>query len=202
MPRLRRTLDPEPRHDRGGGTVLSEDMIRAVFFDVDFTLIYPGPMFRGEGYRAFCARYGIDRRCRDVRRGGRERGRRSSKSRKTPLRRPRFTCGTPGTSSRRWAAPETRSTRCAREIYREWAACQHFELYDDVPRGAAELARPASESAWSRTHTAASRRSSRTSSCRGSSPPPCRRRSTADEATPEHLQSGAAARRTCRRRKP
>src|SRR5215467_8805261 len=33
---------------------------RAVFFDVDFTLIYPGPTFGGEGYRAFCARYGID----------------------------------------------------------------------------------------------------------------------------------------------
>ena len=32
----------------------------SVFFDVDFTLIYPGPMFRGEGYRAFCARYGMD----------------------------------------------------------------------------------------------------------------------------------------------
>ena len=26
---------------------------RAVFFDVDFTLIYPGPMFQAEGYRAF-----------------------------------------------------------------------------------------------------------------------------------------------------
>ena len=25
------------------------------------------------------------------------------------------------------------STPAAREIYREWAACQHFELYDDVP---------------------------------------------------------------------
>lgn len=24
---------------------------RAVFFDVDFTLIYPGPTFRGEGYQ-------------------------------------------------------------------------------------------------------------------------------------------------------
>jgi len=29
---------------------------KAVFFDVDFTLIAPGPMFRGEGYQAFCAR--------------------------------------------------------------------------------------------------------------------------------------------------
>ena len=33
---------------------------RAVLFDVDFTLIYPGPMFRGEGYRAFAARYDMD----------------------------------------------------------------------------------------------------------------------------------------------
>src|SRR6185295_16489315 len=29
--------------------------IRAVFFDVDFTLIYPGPTFQGEGYARFCA---------------------------------------------------------------------------------------------------------------------------------------------------
>ena len=33
---------------------------RAVFFDVDFTLIHPGPTFRGEGYQQFCARHGID----------------------------------------------------------------------------------------------------------------------------------------------
>jgi putative hydrolase of the HAD superfamily len=26
-----------------------------------------------------------------------------------------------------------RVDECSREIYREWAACQHFELYDDVP---------------------------------------------------------------------
>ncbi len=28
---------------------------------------------------------------------------------------------------------------CAREIYEEWAACQHFELYDDVPDVLREL---------------------------------------------------------------
>lgn len=32
-----------------------DDMIRAVFFDVDFTLIYPGPTFQAEGYRSACA---------------------------------------------------------------------------------------------------------------------------------------------------
>jgi putative hydrolase of the HAD superfamily len=26
-----------------------------------------------------------------------------------------------------------RIDECSREIYREWAACQHFEMYDDVP---------------------------------------------------------------------
>ena len=33
--------------------------VKAVFFDVDFTLIYPGPTFQGEGYERFCTRYGI-----------------------------------------------------------------------------------------------------------------------------------------------
>jgi putative hydrolase of the HAD superfamily len=28
---------------------------RALFFDVDFTLIFPGPTFQGEGYARFCA---------------------------------------------------------------------------------------------------------------------------------------------------
>jgi HAD superfamily phosphatase (TIGR01668 family) len=32
----------------------------AVFFDVDFTLIHPGPRFQGEGYQASCSRLGIE----------------------------------------------------------------------------------------------------------------------------------------------
>ena len=31
----------------------------AVFFDVDFTLIQPGPRFQASGYHASCARHGI-----------------------------------------------------------------------------------------------------------------------------------------------
>ena len=34
-------------------------MIKAVFFDVDFTLIFPGPTFQAEGYRRACAAQGI-----------------------------------------------------------------------------------------------------------------------------------------------
>lgn len=32
---------------------------RAVFFDVDFTLIYPGPTFQGQGYARFCAEHAV-----------------------------------------------------------------------------------------------------------------------------------------------
>ena len=32
---------------------------KAVFFDVDFTLIYPGPVFAADGYRSFSERYGL-----------------------------------------------------------------------------------------------------------------------------------------------
>lgn len=35
-------------------------MIKAVFFDVDFTLIFPGPTFQAEGYRRACAAHGIE----------------------------------------------------------------------------------------------------------------------------------------------
>lgn len=34
-------------------------MTKAVFFDVDFTLIFPGPTFQAEGYRRACAEHGI-----------------------------------------------------------------------------------------------------------------------------------------------
>ena len=49
------------RCGRGGRTVpaMSRAPTKAVFFDVDFTLIYPGPKFQGEGYRQFCARHGM-----------------------------------------------------------------------------------------------------------------------------------------------
>jgi putative hydrolase of the HAD superfamily len=114
-------------------------MIRAVFFDVDFTLIYPGPTFRGEGYRAFCARYGMD------------------------VDASRFAHAVASAAPLLDAPEDTKYdheiyvayTRriieqmggtgpmvdpCAREIYAEWAACQHFELYEDVPRVLGELA--------------------------------------------------------------
>ena len=107
-------------------------MTRAIFFDVDFTLIYPGPTFRGEGYHAFCARYGMD------------------------VDPAKFAQGVASAASlldgpddaaydaeifvnytrhiiEQMGGAGPRIDDCAREIYTEWAACQHFELYDEVP---------------------------------------------------------------------
>jgi putative hydrolase of the HAD superfamily len=105
--------------------------VRAVFFDVDFTLIYPGPTFQGDGYQRFCSRYGID---------------------VDPARFPGAVLAASvilNEEQDHIYDPEifVRYTRriiegmggsglrldaCATEIYAEWAACQHFIMYDDV----------------------------------------------------------------------
>ena len=106
--------------------------VAAVFFDVDFTLIYPGPTFQASGYAQFCERYGI------------------------PIDRSRFPQAVRAASSvldeqqdhiydadifvqytqriiEEMGGRGARLRECAAEIYAEWAACQHFFLYDDVP---------------------------------------------------------------------
>ena len=113
--------------------------MKAVFFDVDFTLIYPGPTFQGEGYAVFCRRFGI------------------------AVDPARFPAAVIAASSflhhehdhvydsgifvryTRRIIEEMGGTgetldACAREIYSEWAACQHFFLYDDVAPTLRELA--------------------------------------------------------------
>jgi HAD superfamily hydrolase (TIGR01549 family) len=106
--------------------------VKAIFFDVDFTLIHPGPTFRGEGYQAFCARYGMDvdaSKFADAVAGA------------APLlEEPEdavYTAEIFVDYTRRiiegmgGAGPNLDA--CAREMYVQWAACQHFELYDEVP---------------------------------------------------------------------
>lgn len=104
---------------------------RAVFFDVDFTLIHPGPTFRGEGYRAFCARYGIDvdaaRFAEAVARAAGLLDQPADAAYDEEIfvaYTARIIEGMGGGG----AAVDA----CAREIYAEWASCHHFELYDDV----------------------------------------------------------------------
>src|SRR5262245_29445281 len=111
---------------------------KAVFFDVDYTLIYPGPMFQAVGYRQSCERHGIT------------------------VDEARY----PHSAKAALASPDheqllyddavfTRFIRriieamggrgdqievCAREMYAAWAHCHHFHLYDEAEAVLRELA--------------------------------------------------------------
>ncbi|MQA28908.1 MAG: HAD-IA family hydrolase [Luteitalea sp.] len=106
--------------------------VRAVFFDVDFTLIHPGPTFGGEGYRVFCARFGISV---DPAAFGQAIASAASlldRSEDARYDHEIFVGYTRHIIEQMGGRGEQLDA-CAREIYREWAACQHFELYDDAP---------------------------------------------------------------------
>ena len=114
-------------------------MTRAVLFDVDFTLIYPGPTFRGEGYQAFCERYGmtVDPARFD---GAVVSAARFLDSPDDVYDAEVFVAYTRHIIEQ-MGGEGLRLDACAREIYDEWASCHHFELYDDVPEVLATLAR-------------------------------------------------------------
>jgi len=105
---------------------------RAVFFDVDFTLIYPGPVFEGEGYRRFCAKHRID----------------NCDASAFPAAVASASALLDDSESHAYDAgfyiryirhiiekmggSGPAMDACAEEIYQEWAACHHFQMYDDV----------------------------------------------------------------------
>jgi putative hydrolase of the HAD superfamily len=116
---------------------------KAVFFDVDFTLIHPGPTFRAEGYRAFSERHGmtVDESTFDA----------AVESAAPLLNGPDDALdGAPYDAEifvaytrhiiEQMGGRGPSLDACAREIYAEWAICQHFELYDDVPQALDDLA--------------------------------------------------------------
>ena len=114
--------------------------VKAVFFDVDFTLIYPGPTFQGEGYAQFSRRHGIDvdpARFPEAVRGASSILNEEQDHIYDADIFVRYTRkiieGMGGTG-------DDRLTACAEEVYAEWAACQHFFLYDDVTPALRELA--------------------------------------------------------------
>jgi len=114
--------------------------VSAVFFDVDFTLIYPGPTFQGEGYAAFCERYGMTvdpaRFPQAVRAASSILDAAQDHAYDADI----FVCYTRRIIEE-MGGSGPRLNDCATEIYNEWAACQHFSLYDDVAPVLEELAR-------------------------------------------------------------
>ena len=112
--------------------------IDAVFFDVDFTLIHPGPAFDGKGYRAFAARHGlrVDASCFEdaVREASVELERLQD-----GVYRPEPFLRYVSRVLKRMGAVGDGIEACSLEIYDEWALCHHFTLYDDVPPTLAAL---------------------------------------------------------------
>ena len=102
----------------------------AVFFDVDFTLIHPGPRFQGTGYEACCTRHGVQ------------------------VDTSRFDEAVAGAASviesadvvydadlyvkytqriiELMGGSSPGAELAARELYDDWAEHHHFSLYDDV----------------------------------------------------------------------
>ena len=107
-------------------------MIRAVLFDVDFTLIAPGPMFRAEGYHSFCDRYGMDVDASRFDVAVASAATLLDAAGDSPYDAEVFVAYTRHIIEEMGGAGPTLDA-CAREIYDEWAACRHFELYDEVP---------------------------------------------------------------------
>ncbi len=107
-------------------------MTTAVCFDVDFTLIYPGPTFRSEGYRRFGVRHGL---ALDESRFDR------AVVSAAPILDAAQGDIYDAAIFHRYTAQIIRAMGgdgpgvepCAVEIYDEWATNHHFEMYEDVP---------------------------------------------------------------------
>jgi HAD superfamily hydrolase (TIGR01662 family) len=105
--------------------------VAAVFFDVDFTLIYPGPTFQGAGYHQFAQAHGLDvdpARFDDAVRAASSILDQQQEHVYSEDMFVRYT----GRILEGMGARGPAIVECAREVYREWASCHHFFLYADV----------------------------------------------------------------------
>ena len=118
---------------------MSGQRITAVFFDVDFTLIYPGPTFQGDGYARFCARHGITVDPSRFDAAVRAASSILDEEQDHVYDGEIFVRYT-GRIIQEMGGTGSAVAGCAREIYDEWAENQHFFLYDDVPPVLRDLA--------------------------------------------------------------
>lgn len=107
-------------------------MTKAVLFDVDFTLIAPGPMFRAEGYERFCAKHGMDVDPSLFDPAVESAASVFERAGDAPYDAEIFLEYTRHIIEHMGGAGATLDA-CARDIYDQWAACQHFDLYEEVP---------------------------------------------------------------------
>ena len=112
--------------------------IQAVFFDVDFTLIYPGPMFQGVGYRESCERHGIA--VDEARYDAAVRAALVSLDHEQVVYDDEIFIRYTRRIIEGMGGSGDRVDACAREMYLEWASCHHFHLYDEAEAVLRELA--------------------------------------------------------------
>jgi putative hydrolase of the HAD superfamily len=106
-------------------------MTRAVFFDVDFTLIHPGPAFQGHGYAEACARHGVavDASLFDAAVAAASDALHVEGGIYNPEIFVDYTrCIIEGMGGNGPGA-----VAAARDLWAAWSACHHFTLYEEVP---------------------------------------------------------------------
>jgi HAD superfamily hydrolase (TIGR01662 family) len=104
---------------------------RAIFFDVDFTLIYPGPTFQGEGYARFCAEADVHV---DASRFDQAVAAASFilDEVEEQVYDPNLFVHYTATIIEHMGGRGAAVVRVAERIYEQWASNHHFEIYDDV----------------------------------------------------------------------
>ena len=102
----------------------------AVFFDVDFTLIHPGPRFQGVGYEASCARHGVT--VDPARFEEAVRGAAAVLESADELYDAGLFIGYAKRIIELMGGESPAVDAVARELYADWAEHHHFVLYDDV----------------------------------------------------------------------
>jgi putative hydrolase of the HAD superfamily len=104
---------------------------KAVFFDVDFTLIYPGPTFQGVGYRDFCAEHGVTVDALAFERAVIAAS--TLLDTNGDVYDPEVFVQYTMRIIEHMGGSGAGVARAARRIYDEWSSCHHFAMYEDVP---------------------------------------------------------------------
>ena len=115
-------------------------MTRAVFFDVDFTLIYPGPTFQAEGYRRACEAEGVIVDPAKFDEATAASSYILDEVEEQIYNHDLFVHYTASIIEHMGGRGE-KVVEVARAIYDQWSVNHHFELYDDVAPVLTELSR-------------------------------------------------------------
>ena len=111
---------------------------KAVFFDVDYTLIYPGPMFQAVGYRQACERHGMA--VDEARYADAVKAALASLDHEQVLYDDAVFTRFIRRIIEAMGGRGDQIDACATEMYAAWAHCHHFHLYDEAEAVLRELA--------------------------------------------------------------